>query len=141
MAKVLVPIDGSVHALRALDRVLKQIEEGRDVQVHLLNVQPQALTGHARAYLSKEMVDEYYREEAEKALQPAREKLDKAGVKYAEERLIGNPGDCIARYVKNNGIELIVMGTRGLGSVQGMLLGSVANKVLHLVDVPVTLVK
>src|SRR5690606_1336436 len=44
MAKVLVPIDGSVHALRALDRVLKQIEEGRDVQVHLLNVKPPALT-------------------------------------------------------------------------------------------------
>ena len=141
MAQVLVPVDGSVPSLRAIDRVLKQIEEGREVQVHLLNVQSQALTGHARAYLSKEMVDEYYHEEAEKALQPAREKLDKAGVKYVEERLVGNPGDCIARYVKTNGIDLIVMGTRGLGSVQGMLLGSVANKVLHLVDVPVTLVK
>ena len=141
MAKILVPVDGSTPSLRAIDRVLKQVEEGREVELHLLNVQAQALTGHARAYLSKEMVDEYYHEEAEKALKPAREKLDQAGVKYTEERLVGNPGDCIARYVKNNGIELIVMGTRGLGSVQGMLLGSVANKVLHLVDVPVTLVK
>jgi nucleotide-binding universal stress UspA family protein len=141
MAKVLVPIDGSAASLRALDRVLTQIAEGREVRVYLLNVQPQALTGHARAYLSKEMVDEYYLEEAEKALKPAREKLDKAGVQYTEERQIGNPPDCIARYVKTNGIELIVMGTRGLGAVQGMLLGSVANKVLHLVDVPVTLVK
>ncbi len=141
MAKVLVPIDGSAASLRAVDRVLTQIAEGREVRVHLLNVQPQALTGHARAYLSKEMVDEYYHEEAEKALKPAREKLDKAGVEYTEERLVGNPADCIARHVKTNGIDLIVMGTRGLGAVQGMLLGSVANKVLYLVDVPVTLVK
>lgn len=141
MAKILVPVDGSVPSQRAIDRVLMQMEEGREVEIHILNVQPQVLTGHARAYLSKEMVDEYYHEEAEKALKPAREKLDAAGVKYTEERLIGNPGECIARYVKAKGIDLIVMGTRGLGSVQGMLLGSVANKVLHLVDVPVTLVK
>ena len=141
MAKILVPVDGSVPSQRAIDRVLMQIREGREVELHLLNVQPQVLTGHARAYLSKEMVDEYYQEEAEKALKPAREKLDAAGVRYIEDRLIGNPGECIARYARSKGIDLIVMGTRGLGSVQGMLLGSVANKVLHLVDVPVTLVK
>jgi nucleotide-binding universal stress UspA family protein len=33
------------------------------------------------------------------------------------------------------------MGTRGLGGVRGLLRGSVATHVLHLVDVPVTLVK
>jgi len=141
MAKILVPVDGSVHCLRALDLVLKQMEEGREVELHVLNVQPQALTGHARAYLSKEMVDEYYREEADKALKPAQEKLAKAGIKFVEERLIGHPGEGIARYVKDHQIDAIIMGTRGLGSVQGMLLGSVAHKVLYLVDVPVTLVK
>jgi nucleotide-binding universal stress UspA family protein len=36
---------------------------------------------------------------------------------------------------------MVVMGTRGLGAVTGMLLGSVATKVIHLSDVPVLLVK
>ncbi|NLD54704.1 MAG: universal stress protein [Burkholderiaceae bacterium] len=141
MAKVLIPVDGSAPSLRAIDSVLKEIEEGRQIDIHVLNVQPQVISGHARAYLSKEMVDEYYREEADKAMKAAKEKLEKAGARYTEERMIGAPGECIARYVKSHGIEMIVMGTRGLGTVQGMLLGSVASKVLHLVDVPVLLVK
>ncbi len=33
------------------------------------------------------------------------------------------------------------MGTRGLGTVAGILLGSVATKVIHFADVPVTLIK
>jgi nucleotide-binding universal stress UspA family protein len=38
-------------------------------------------------------------------------------------------------------VQHIVMGTRGLGGVRGLLLGSVATQLLHLTDVPVTLVK
>jgi nucleotide-binding universal stress UspA family protein len=42
---------------------------------------------------------------------------------------------------KEHGCAQIVMGTRGLGTVSGMLLGSVATKVIHLADVPVVLLK
>jgi nucleotide-binding universal stress UspA family protein len=141
MSKVLVPIDGSVSSLHAIDIVLKSIAEGRALEVHLLNVQPQIVSGHARMYLKKDLIDEYYKEEGEKALKPAQEKLEQAGVKYVASHLVGNAPECIAKYVKSKGCELVVMGTRGLGSVHGMMLGSVATKVLHLVDVPVTLVK
>lgn len=140
MTKVLVPIDGSVHALHAVDIVLKQIADGRPLEVHLLNVQAQ-IPGRARAFLSKDVVDEYYHEEAAKALKAAREKLDQAGVPYTEDVQVGNAAEAIARYVKAKGCEVIIMGTRGHGTVQGVVLGSVATKVLHLVDVPVTLVK
>jgi len=40
-----------------------------------------------------------------------------------------------------HGVGHVFMGTRGLGGVRGLLLGSVATQLLHLVDVPVTLVK
>jgi nucleotide-binding universal stress UspA family protein len=43
--------------------------------------------------------------------------------------------------VKDSGADAIVMGTRGLGVVGGLVLGSIASKVVHLVKVPVTLVK
>ena len=42
---------------------------------------------------------------------------------------------------RDEGIKHIVMGTRGLGSIQGLLLGSVAMKVVHLAEVPITLLK
>lgn len=141
MTKVLVPVDGSANSLQAIDLILKQISEGSSLDVHLLNVQPQILSGHARMHLKKELIDEYYQEEAAKALKSARDKLDQAGVKYGVDVKVGNAPETIAKYVKAKGCELVVMGTRGLGSMRGMVLGSVATKVLHLVDVPVTLVK
>lgn len=141
MTKVLVPIDGSANALHAVDIAIKAIAEGRSLEVHLLNVQPQIVSGHARMYLKKDLIDEYYAEEAQKALAPAKEKLDKAGIPYTVSQQVGNVAETIAKYVKAKGCELVIMGTRGLGSVQSMVLGSVATKVLHLVDVPVTLVK
>jgi nucleotide-binding universal stress UspA family protein len=47
----------------------------------------------------------------------------------------------IADYARDEGCALIVMGTRGLGSIANMLLGSVATKVIHLAEVPVLLIK
>jgi nucleotide-binding universal stress UspA family protein len=49
--------------------------------------------------------------------------------------------EAIARAAHDEGVEHIVMGTRDLGSTQGLLLGSVAMKVIHLAEVPITLIK
>jgi nucleotide-binding universal stress UspA family protein len=141
MSKVLVPVDGSKNALHAVEMVIKAISEGRSLEVHLLNVQPQIASGHARMYLRKDLLDEYYAEESTKALEGAKALLDKAGIPYTSSHQVGQVPDVIAKYVKSQGCDLIVMGTRGLGTMKSMVLGSVATKVLHLVDVPVTLVK
>ena len=47
----------------------------------------------------------------------------------------------VAHFVKDIGCDQVVMGTRGMGSVANLVLGSGANKVLQMVDVPVLLVK
>jgi len=49
--------------------------------------------------------------------------------------------ETIAEFAVSCGCDQIVMGTRGMGSLEGLLLGSITTKVLHLVRVPVTLVK
>jgi nucleotide-binding universal stress UspA family protein len=53
----------------------------------------------------------------------------------------GEPAATIDQIGREESIDHIVMGTRGLGSIRGLLVGSVATRVLHLVEVPVTLVK
>ena len=142
MTKVLVPLDGSEQSLHAVDHVIRGAgHDGAAPEVHLLNVQPQILSGHARMYLKKDLIDEYYQEEALKALKPAQDKLEQAGIKYVSSHQVGNTPELVAKYVKSKGCDIVVMGSRGLGSMHGMVLGSVATKVLHLVDVPVTLVK
>ena len=105
---------------------------------HLLNVQrpfPGTIKG------VKEQAEQYHREEGVKALEGVRKMLDAAGITYAYHISVGEAGDVIAHFCKERNIDQIVMGTRGAGAVASMLIGSVAQKVLHLVNVPVLLVK
>ena len=139
MLKVLIPIDGSDNSLRALKLLIKTAPLYRDpAEIHLLNVQPPfpgSILGVGK------QAKEFHHDKGIKALAAARKMLDDAGVKYVFHIIVGEVGEVIARFVKDMKIDQIVMGTRGLGSITGMLLGAVATKVLHVVKVPVLLVK
>lgn len=141
MAKILIPIDGSDPALRALQWVIDQIRNGADHTISLLNIQPEMLTGHARAYISKADLDAYQEEEARTALAPAEKRLADAGIPFESSHDKGYAPTVIAKHVEQDKIDQIVMGTRGLNRFSGLLLGSVATGVLNLVHVPVTLIK
>lgn len=53
----------------------------------------------------------------------------------------GHPAEQIIGFAKENGVDLIVMGSRGLSDLPGLLLGSVSHKVIHLSDMPVLVVR
>jgi len=57
--------------------------------------------------------------------------------------MLGFPGFDIAKFANNkkNGIDLVVIGVRGMGSAKEIFLGSVSNYVLHKVKKPVLIVK
>lgn len=142
MLKLLVPVDGSESANRCIDVLLRKVGWYRDgVEVHLLNVQPPIVSGNVTMFIKREQLDEYYRDEGLKALAEARRKLDAAGVPYVHHIGVGEPAETIARYAHEKQCDQIFMGTRGMGRIAGVLLGSVATKVIHLADVPVLLVK
>jgi nucleotide-binding universal stress UspA family protein len=142
MLKVLVPVDGSDNALRALRHVASNESTCRAAgEIYLLNVQPPVASGVVRMFLTPGNLKGYYEEEAEKVLAVAREELRKAGVSFTAELRVGEMGETIARYAREKGCGLIAMGTRGLSSVGNLLLGSVASKVINLTDVPILLVK
>lgn len=141
MLKFLVPVDGSETSLRAVDQLLKDLQCYREqVDVHLINVQ-YPLSGDVSMFVAKEQIRDYHHDEGLKALAAAREKLDGSGVRYAHHIGIGDPAQVIAQYAREHKVDRVFMGTRGLGSVAGLLLGSVAAKVIHLSEVPVLLVK
>ena len=75
------------------------------------------------------------------ALKNAMQKLDAAKLKYHYHIGVGDEADVICQYAKEKGCDQIFMGTRGLGSVSNLVLGSVATKVIHLSPVPVLLVR
>ena len=142
MLKVLIPVDGSDNSSRAVGYVIEEMKLYKEPpEIHLLNVQPGIASGNVKSYISHEDLNKYYHDEGIVALAPARKLLDAAGVKYAYHISVGEVGATVAQYVKEKNIRQIVMGTRGLGAVAGMLLGSAATKVMHAVEVPVLLVK
>jgi len=141
MRKILIPIDGSEHALRALDVVLGRRSSGEALEIHLLNVQYPVNSGHARMFVSEQELQDYHQTEGIAALQNARETLDKAQVSYSWHVLVGHLAGTIVRFAQEQGFDEIVMGTHGRSGLTHLLLGSIAADVVRLTRLPVTVVK
>ncbi|MGE5522922.1 MAG: universal stress protein [Rhodospirillaceae bacterium] len=141
--KVLIPVDGSECAMRAVEFVIHKMRPscGERLELKLLTVHPPIPYPRAVAVIGHERAQEYYEEEGKAALQPARERLDRDGITYQAQMRVGDPGETIARYASEVGADQIVMGTHGRSSVGRLLMGSVATKVVQLAQVPVLLVK
>lgn len=137
----LVPVDGSLHALRAVDHVIR--EAGRDAiapALILVNVQA-PLPSDVTRFVDSSVVQDYHREAGEAALASARAKVEAAGLACSVHVLVGETAPTIVDFARKQNCTLIVMAARGLGSVAGVLLGSVTNRVVHLTDLPVLVVK
>lgn len=142
MLNLLVAIDGSDSSVKVTEHVIKRASRYREpLEVHLLNVQVPIVGVNVKLFIRLDDLDAFYREEGMAALKHAREKLDAAGIKYRYHIGVGNPAEVIVQYAEEEHCEEIVMGTRGLGAVSNLVLGSVATKVIHLAHVPVVLVK
>ncbi len=142
MLKILVPVDGSEAALRALQDAIDLAKDSRQGgELFLLNVQVPIVSGHAKRFLSQDQIDAYYKAESDEAFERALPLAQASGLSVQADMRNGQYGDTIVGYAKEKGCTRIVMGTRGLGSVGGLLLGSVAQKVISLSPLPVTLVK
>jgi len=141
MHRVLVPVDGSENSRRAVEFLIKFAMGRAAPQIHLLNVQPPIMSGDVYPSVTSEMVNAIHRTAGEEALKAASTLLDASKMTYSTRILFGDPAELIARFAREQGCDGIVMGTRGMGAVRNLVLGSVATKIVHLADVPVTLVK
>lgn len=63
------------------------------------------------------------------------------GVEIHRELLFGSPAESILQVAQTRSCDLIIMGTRGLGLLQGLLLGSQSHKVIAHAACPVMVVK
>ncbi len=143
LQRVLLAVDGSENSAQAVRYVIGVREDLRNPQaldLHLLNVQ-RPVSGEISRFVPDENLKEYHLEGSEAALAPARALLGAAGLEYQEHRRVGDPALTIAEMAKEIGCDLVVMGTRGLGSVAAGLIGSVAQATVAQCSVPVLLVK
>jgi nucleotide-binding universal stress UspA family protein len=76
--------------------------------------------------------EEIMRKIAESVLRAAKEKVEKAGASKVKTAIgTGDPASSILDFAKRQKVDMIVIGTRGLGKLKGTILGSVSRKVTN----------
>ena len=143
MKRVLLPIDGSECALRAVALVIAKranYANPDDLEIHLVNVQP-LLSRDITRFASHQQIVDFHREESEKLMHEACALFAAAGVGYTAHHEVGAVAESITALADALHCDQIVMGTHGRGALQELLMGSITLKVVHLSSVPVLLVK
>jgi len=141
MSNVLVPMDGSDCAMRALQHVIDNQARYSPLTLHLLNIQLPIATGTVRMFIDRATIQSYHEQEGELALAKAKALLQSKDCAYTSHIKVGNAAELIAEMARELGCDEIVMGSRGLTATSGLWLGSVTTRTLHLADVPVTVIK
>lgn len=155
--QILVPFDGSDPAKNALVVAKKLIAGDAEATLHVLSVVPANIVAAELESPSNPAAGtpllfadaDSYERVISSAKKRAEEEI-RAGigdilddVDFTVEHgvaIAGKTADGIVDYADEHGIEIIVMGRRGLGALRGML-GSVSYAVLHETDIPVLTVK
>lgn len=146
--RILVAIDGSSQAYEALSLALR-LADGIGAEIEIFNVipdlphppiGPRVVGGTVSEYLQEYYAD--HKEYSEKIIGEAREKSKKDYPKLTITTKIvhGKPADAILEE-SERGFDMLVMGSRGLGFLDELLLGSVSDKVVHKSKIPVILSK
>jgi nucleotide-binding universal stress UspA family protein len=138
--KILVPVDGSDHANAAVDWA-SDIGAKYQARLTVLHVMAERGSGQVpeelRQLAQLERIEiterDILQSAANQIVEAAKERARMHGIHAIDGTIgIGDPARVIVDQAKAAGVDLIVMGRRGLGGLPGLLLGSVSNKVLHL---------
>ena len=142
MRKLLVAVDGSGAALRALHAAIALAKLVPDSSIHLVHAHEAArVYGELQVYVPPEKMRALQREHSEAFLDRAEAELKGTGVRHTREVLEGSIGRAIAEHAERIGCDAIVMGRHGESALNDMLMGSVAMKVMHASRLPVLLVR
>lgn len=139
--RILIPIDGSAGSLVALERLLDRAGWfSNRLEIHLLNVQ-RPLPQDIGRFIASEELHQLHHDRGMASLDAARKLAADRGASCTSHVVVGDPAETIVHFARQQQCEMIVIGTRGLGSLPGLLLGSVTTKVLHLAEIPVLALK
>lgn len=136
--KILAAVDGSAYSRKVLE---KSIEYARFFNAEIVFVYchrkfPKILGQPYRDQVIASILDS-----TQETVAPYVKMLEESGVTYVELYVEEPAGSMIPTVAENEKCEMIIMGSRGLSDLEGLIIGSVTHKVLHLAKCPVLVVK
>jgi len=143
LGKILVPVDGSPFAKRALEFAIG-LAKAHDSTITIIYVVPRRVYVAAQeaGFLTVPALIHDLEEQGKKMLEEAEEVAQVAGVKTVDKVLIhGLPAEEILKRSEAEKYDMIVIGSRGRTAAKAFFLGSVSDKVSHHAKCPVLIVK
>jgi len=147
LKRILVPTDGSGHARKAIELATDMALQ-YDATLYLLHVVSESkIPEDVLDYIKVEKIDEppervYLQKIGEGIVAAAEREAKKKGVKEVNtDVVLGDPAEMIIKYAREKGVDMIMLGSRGLGQIQGLFLGSVTSKVCHVAECTCVTVK
>lgn len=140
--KLLIAVDGSEHARHAIEVAAKLARDLPATEVVLLNVRTPVVYFSEVPMVDFQSLDGLAQADQDRLLETAQTQARALGLARISVRsAVGQPAQEIVRVASDAAVDQIVMGTRGMNALAGLLMGSVAQRVVHLAPVPVLLVK
>jgi nucleotide-binding universal stress UspA family protein len=142
-SRILVTVDGTPAAERALECAIELTKKhsAKLIILHVMLQRLYAVTPTEAAVLAPTVLVSEMQAEAEGIMKNAEERVRGEGIDYVCKMVQGAPADEIIKWVQAEGVDLVVMGSRGLNEVRAFLFGSVSDKVCHRVKCPALIVK
>lgn len=139
--KILIAADGSAYTKRMLAFIAAHDEWlGCQHTYTVLHCVP-AIPHRAAAFAGKDRVRAFYDADAEAVFKPIRAFLKMHDAAATFVHRIGAPAENIAKLAERGKFDLLIMGSRGHGALGGLVLGSVATKVIALCSTPLLLIR
>lgn len=140
MLNILIPVDGSRTALRAVEYVIQyRALHDEVINVNLTNIQPR-MSKYLTRFVPSGNVHLFQQERAEKAVEAAVDLLSRAGVEHSVHMDKGDAAEAIVACAEKTKSQKIVIGTTRKNALARFFQGSVVNKVMALTDLPVEVV-
>ena len=135
---ILLAADGSENSLRAAKEAVKIAKINSDAKVTIIFVIDMVKVKTEVLHASSN--EGLYMERRQKIV-PIEILFKDEQIKYQVEMIHGSPGPEIIKFANTQNVDLVVIGSRGLNSLQEMVLGSVSHKVMKRVQCPAMIVK
>ncbi|MHB8171024.1 MAG: universal stress protein [Thermincolia bacterium] len=144
MQKILLPTDGSPYSLKAASYARMLLEKMTGTTLTILHVGdvPKELLSHGyllEVALDPELIKQLVEDKTERVIKETKAVFD--GLEVDSLIQLGNPVDVICCLIEEKGYDLVIIGSRGLSEIKGLLLGSISHRVSHLAKCPVLIVK
>jgi len=140
--KLLVAIDGSKNSLRALKYATKLAGKlAEPAELVLVNAHDDIALRGASQFVGKDAVKGYLDDIAREELKEAIAAADKAKAPYVVRMARGPVAQAIVKVGADESVDTIVLGSKGRTALKDLLIGSVAQRVIAIAEVPVVLVK